>query len=230
MLKKIGIVCGLLSLVILSSCAYFTKNYYTNPEENFQKAQQVKPYDAVIIPGYPHYKDSTTIVIKARVNWAVYLYKKGYAKNVIFSGSAVYTPYVEAKIMALYAEKMGIPKEHIFIENLAEHSIENVYYSIRLGEKQGFKTFALGSDPVQSSFLMDINRHRYHLTLDFLPFVTDSLLPFSQALPSINQEEAFVDNFIPLPEKKSLYKRMQGTKGKKVKKMLKQEKKELKKG
>ena len=34
---------------------------------------------------------------------AYYLYKNGYTKNIIFSGSAVHTPYVEAKVMRLLA-------------------------------------------------------------------------------------------------------------------------------
>ena len=55
----------------------------------------------------------------------------GMAKNVMFSGSAVYTPYYESKIMALYAEAIGIPKERIYIETEAEHSTENIFYSYR---------------------------------------------------------------------------------------------------
>ena len=215
-----------LALAILSvSCNYLTKKYYTNPEVNFSKISTNNPYDAIIIPGFPHYKDSTTKVILGRVNWAVYLYQKGYAKNIIFSGSAVYTPYVEAKIMALYAEKIGVPSERIFIENQAEHSVENIYYSLKLGEKQGFKTFALASDVVQSSFLKSINEHRYKMEVDFLPIVMDSLLPTIKPLPQIIQEEAFVQNFKSLPERKNLYQRMKGTKGKKVGKLLLVEKK-----
>ncbi len=211
--------------VLSVNCNYLTKKYYTNPEENFSKLKSKTPYDAIIIPGFPHYKDSTTMVIKARVNWAVYLYNSGFAKNIIFSGAAVYTPYIEAKIMSLYAEKMGIPSEHIFIENQAEHSIENIYYSCLLGKNKGFKTFALASDVVQSSFLKSINQHRYEMEIDFLPIVMDSLLPVSKNLPNINQQDAFVVNFISLPDRKKLFTRLKGTKGKKVGKLLKAEKK-----
>jgi len=50
------------------------------------------------------------------VLWASFLYKQGVIRNIIFSGGAVYTPYYEAKVMGLYAQRLGIPKEHIFYE------------------------------------------------------------------------------------------------------------------
>ena len=56
-------------------------------------------YDAVIVPGVPFNEPSWDKPMLMRVVWAVHLYKRGITKNIIMSGSAVYTPYVEAKIM-----------------------------------------------------------------------------------------------------------------------------------
>lgn len=211
--------------VMVHGCAYFSKKYYTNPDLHYAQLKDKKPYDAIIIPGFPHYKDSTTAVIQTRVNWAVYLYNRGIAKNIIFSGGAVHTPYVEAKIMALYAEKMGIPLEHIFIEDSAEHSVENIYYSIQLGRRNGLETFALGTDVVQSSFLYSINNHRFEMAVDFIPIVTDSLYPLMLPLPAIEEQQALKANFVALKEREGLFKRLKGTKGKTVKKRLKAERK-----
>jgi hypothetical protein len=40
--------------------------------------------------------------MKGRVCWSKYMFDKGIAKNVIYSGGAVYSPYCEAEILALY--------------------------------------------------------------------------------------------------------------------------------
>ena len=82
---------------------------------------------AIIVPGIPFNNGNWDSVMKGRVLWSYVLYKNGYTKNVIYSGSAVYSPYFEAVIMGLYAEQLGIPREHIFCETKARHSTENVY-------------------------------------------------------------------------------------------------------
>jgi hypothetical protein len=60
--------------------------------------------------------DWASNVMKDRVVWSVYLYKKGIAKHVIFSGNAVYTPYVEGKILAMHTIASGIAGEYVFTE------------------------------------------------------------------------------------------------------------------
>jgi len=213
-------------LLLLSSCSYFYAKYYTEPNSCLQHAQFHKPYDVVIIPGFPYHKDSMNFVIQNRVYWALYLYQKGFAKNFIFSGSAVYTPYVEAKIMAMYAQQIGIPAANIFIETQAEHSTENIYYSYRLAEKKGFKTIVLATEVAQSSFIKSNNDHRTKFVLDFIPIVYDSLMT-TKLMPDIDQDSAFVQHFVSLPDRENGWKRLKGTKGKKVRKMMKAEEKSV---
>ena len=111
-------------LVLWASCITPRKG----PIRKLKTAQEsnIAPFDAIIIPGIPYEGRGWDSVMKARVLWSWILYKNGIAKNVIYSGAAVYTPYVEARIMGLYGEKLGIPAEHIFFDTLARHSTENV--------------------------------------------------------------------------------------------------------
>jgi hypothetical protein len=192
-----------------------------NPEKNFQSIVRHAPFDAVIVPGFPHQKDNWSIVVKCRVHWAVYLYHKGIAKNIIFSGSAVYTPYVESEIMALYAQEMGVPKEHIFIENKAEHTSENLYYSYVLAKENGFQSIAVASDMVQCGFLKQF-KNKFKLNdVKFIPIVYSDLKLKEYPDPIINQEEAFVADFVSLKERESFFERYRGTHGYKIKKLLK---------
>ncbi len=74
------------------------------------KAQQT--FDVVIVPGIPFRNGRWNDTMKGRVLWSYALYKSGIAKNIIYSGGAVYTPYYEARIMGLYALQLGIPATH----------------------------------------------------------------------------------------------------------------------
>lgn len=213
------------SIFYFNACAFVNRRYYTDPVVYFEKAQRQAPYDAVIVPGFPHIKDSMTVVVQNRVIWAWYLYSKGMVKNVIFSGGAVYSPYKEAEIMALYAIQLGIPREHVFIEIQAEHSTENLYYSYKIAEQNGFNRVAVATDATQSSFMYSINNHRFKIPVDFIPIVNDTLKQLPRIKPDINQDTALVADFVSIIDRQSLWKRLRGTRGVKVDRMMKQDRK-----
>ncbi len=182
-----------------------------------QKAEAKLPFDAIIVPGIPFVNNRWDTVMKGRVLWAWVLYKNGFAKNVIFSGDAVYSPYRECKIMGLYAEALGIPAAHIFYDTLATHSTENVYYSYLLAKKNGFKNIALATDPVQSFMLRNYTKARFVSEVYHLPFDTDTLRAYNHLNPEIDATAELVNDFTPLPKRKSWWKRMRGTFGKNIK-------------
>lgn len=154
--------------------------------------------------------------MKARVIWSSYLMKEGIAKNVIYSGSAVYTPYVEAKIMALYGEALGIPRENIFTETKAQHSTENIYYSYHLAKKLGFTKIAVATDPGQSAMLMTFTKRRFKLPIAHIPFVVDTLSLIDKVDPVIIPDSAYVSDFKSIVETQSKWQRLKGTLGKNI--------------
>ncbi|HEY4154109.1 MAG TPA: YdcF family protein, partial [Puia sp.] len=122
-------------VLTLLSCSYSSKA----TKKLYQQALDKQPYDAIIVPGVPFEIGQWSRVMKGRIYWSKFLFDRGITRNIIYSGSAVYTPYIEADIMAGYAIALGIPKEHVFRETHAEHSTENVYYSYKLARSLGFK-------------------------------------------------------------------------------------------
>lgn len=155
--------------------------------------------------------------MKSRVIWSYVLYKHGYAKNIIYSGGAVYSPYYEAKIMGLYGQQLGIPADHIFYDTRAEHSTENVFYSYELARKLGFKTIALATDPFQSSLLKFFTRKRFGTKIIHLPFVVDSLHAYNSINPVIDPSSAIcADSFVSITKRENLWKRIRGTLGKDI--------------
>lgn len=181
-------------------------------ENSFNESISKVPYDAIIVPGYP-FKDSTwSEVMKIRVYWSHYLYQIGYAKNVIYSGSAVYTPYIESKIMKAYGEALGIPASNILTESFAKHSTENLYYSYQLAKKKGFAKIAVATDPFQNALLVRFAK-KNNMDVDFLPIVFETLSSIEKYDPVIDPSIAYVPNFVALPDKVGFFKRFKGTLG-----------------
>jgi uncharacterized SAM-binding protein YcdF (DUF218 family) len=195
--------------LLLSGCG---KMLYRSAEKAFEKGSRQAPYDAVIVPGFPYNGQKWDMVLQLRIHWAHYLYAKGYTKNIIFSGSAVATPYVESRIMASYAQALGVPREHIFTEEKAEHSTENVYYSYRLAKDLGFSKIALATDPVQTSYMRRFIK-RFQLPIGLLPTVIDTVKTINVYEPKIDPNEAIKADFVKLSDREGFFKRFRGTMG-----------------
>lgn len=182
----------------------------------FEKAEPNMPFDAVIVPGVP-YDTVWSDIMRLRVLWSYHLYNRGLTKNIIFSGSAVYTPYVESRIMAEYAKALGVPAEHVFTEERAEHSTENLYYSYYMAKDLGFNNIALATDPFQNKMLKSF-ANRKKLKVSYVPTIFDTIHTYYDDVTlTIDPTWAEVDDFVSLPERESFWKRFAGTMGKNLK-------------
>lgn len=175
-------------------------------------------YDVIIVPGVPYNDDFWTDVLLGRIYWSYYLYENGITKNIIYSGSAVYTPYIESEIMAMYGHQLGIPKSVIFTETKAEHSVENVYYSYNLARKMGFKKIALATDPFQSRMIKRPSK-KMDVDIDFIPFSVKMLDTLNMEVLkniTIDSKNAYVKDFVSLEERKNFFQRLKGTLGRNI--------------
>lgn len=175
-----------------------------------------KQFDAIIVPGVPLKNGSWDSVMKARVLWSVYLYQHHFTKNIIYSGSSVYTPFYEAKVMGLYAMKLGIPAEHIFYDTLAKHSTENVYFSYKLAQQLRFKSIALATDPFQSALLNRFTKKRFKSFIQHIPVKFDLIKNMNSTVISINSMLAFNPSFESIMENETFVQRLKGTLGRQI--------------
>jgi uncharacterized SAM-binding protein YcdF (DUF218 family) len=196
--------------MLLCSCTFSKKTCLRMLEDSMKN-----PYDIVIVPGVPFEDSIWSRAMKGRIYWSKYLYDKGITKNVIYSGSAVYTPYVEGKIMALYAIALGIPEENVFSETLAEHSTENVYYSYKKARKLGFERIALATDQFQAKMLKRFTKKIVSRDAGIIPIVADTLEALQPSMidPEIDYQKVFVKDFIPLTKRENFWERFRGTRG-----------------
>ena len=197
----------ILSLIILLGACNVRKIAQRTYAANITRA----PYDVIIVPGIAY--DTARQVkhgFNARIVWAKRLFDAGITKNIIFSGKACSTPYDEGETMRLIAIAVGIPAEHVFAENQAEHGKENVYYSWLMAQKLGFKKTALAADPYQAFFLqgfIDVN----FKDMGILPMAVDSIKKYNEPVPAINPSSAFVKDFIPLNKRETFWTRVRHT-------------------
>ncbi|MGE0090075.1 MAG: YdcF family protein [Bacteroidales bacterium] len=190
--------------------------YSNDPDNYVLRKLESNTYDAIIVPGVPYNDPNMSKILLSRIYWSHYLYSTGQTKNIIFSGSAVYTPYIEAEIMSQYAQKLGVPAENIYIESQAEHSVENVYYSYKIAKKLGFKRVALATDPLQNRMLKRLSK-KLKVEIDYIPFSFDFLDSLTVEEINIVPDKAYVENFVAIQERESFFKRLRGTMGKNIK-------------
>lgn len=174
-----------------------------------------KQYDAIIIPGVPFTDSVWDLTMQMRVLWGIHLYKNGTTKKIIMSGNAVYSPYVEAKIMKLYAIAHGVPEDDIIVEDRAQHSTENAWYGYKLAKKLGLQHIALATDPFQTRMLYRFGKKRLK-DLKYLPVLFDTLKTLPHSNPEINYLAIKIPEFIPITETQSFWYRLRGTAGKHI--------------
>jgi len=91
-------------------------------------------FDAIVVCGAPARPDgSASLIQRHRLEKAQTLYRMGLAPWVIVSGNAVANQYVEARVMAREATRLGLPQEAILQEPWARHTTGNVRYSVMMG-------------------------------------------------------------------------------------------------
>jgi hypothetical protein len=176
------------------------------------KENRLEPFDVIIVPGVPYDDENWALVFKARMLWAKYLFDKKITKNIIFSGSAVYSPFVEGKIMRIYADSMRIPSQHTFAETQAEHSTENLHYSVKLAIKHGFHRIALATDQYQALMLKHFVKKNYP-QVTILPIRYSKIDLVTAPWPAIDPSPAYVRNFVSIVKREKRMERWKGTIG-----------------
>lgn len=197
-MKKFLVHLCLVTLIAgLSSCGLLDHHAMAVYHKQVSKA----PFDVVIVPGLPYDTGKLNPLLKARMLWAKELYDQGITKHIIFSGSAVHNPYIEAMVMKIMADSMGIPTQHTFIEDEALHSNENIAFGVKKATTMGFTNIAVATDPIQALVVKKYMRIN-HTFVSILPFSVKAMPVYYKApFPSVNATTAFVKDFVPLKER-----------------------------
>lgn len=154
----------------------------TNPYEAPDDATECMRarHDVIIVLGCPNNEDGSPADCQVeRADIAVSLAASGFGSEFIVSGAAVHNSYVEAQTLHDLLVARGVATEHIFIENRAEHTDENIYFSTQIMEDHAWQNALIVSeDPghlimsavCDSNCCVDLGR----LTVASFPVTIDS--------------------------------------------------------
>lgn len=93
----------------------------------------------LIVLGYPADNNGNpSPILKARLDKAIELYRKGVARKIIVTGAAVDNEFVESEVMAVYLVNNGIPQEGIYIETQAKNTYENALMVSNIMYEKGY--------------------------------------------------------------------------------------------
>lgn len=208
MIRVVSLIC----IILMSSCFFLGPS----PKKRLQKIKDIQPIDIAIVPGLPLYYGQCDTLLKTRLLWSEFLIKKGYVKNVLYSGSAVYSPWVEGSSMALLAKQLGIDTTHILIDTLAEHSTENLYFGYVMAKAKGYKTIAVATDPFQCAMLSKFAKKNFNEEIYFLPVIYDSIRPQMSVVLQMDTNLTKRKSFTSIEQRQGYKDRMKGTRGKKI--------------
>ena len=104
--------------------------------------------DTLIVLGCPTNPDgSPTPEQRERVMESVREFRKGVSDHIIMTGAAAHNKFMEAHAMASLAEANGVPESAVVEEGQAHDTIQNIYYSDKIMEKNGWHTTEVISSP-----------------------------------------------------------------------------------
>ena len=83
---------------------------------------------------------------KERIEYAVELYKTGYASHIVVSSGYTYA-IRETDLMKAWAISKGVPAEEVLIENEAGNTYENVKFTNAILERNGWRSVLVISSP-----------------------------------------------------------------------------------
>lgn len=114
----------------------------------FARRDEARPAGAIVVLGAAQYDGKPSPVLRARLDHAVELYRRGVADTLIMTGGTGPGDTVsEAVVSKRYAAKRGIPAGVIFTEQAGMTSLQSMRAVGGIMERNGIRSAVLVSDP-----------------------------------------------------------------------------------
>ncbi|HZI51585.1 MAG TPA: YdcF family protein [Terriglobia bacterium] len=135
----------LVVLVLVSISLYWVHVYRQVRDLAVNDKAQVA--EAIVVLGAAQYNGKPSKVFQARLDHAFYLYKKGYSKTIITTGSYGPDPnYSEAHVGTVDLMKKGVDAADIMTEQASLTTHDSIRAASRLLRSKGWKTALVVSD------------------------------------------------------------------------------------
>lgn len=130
----------------------------------WERRDEARPAAAIVVLGAAQYVGRPSPVLRARLDHAIALWKRGLAPRIIFTGGfGDRDTTSEAAVGQRYAVKHGVPPRNILIENSGRSTAESMQHVATLMETEPRRDVILVSDPFHMLRLSVLAR-RFGLT------------------------------------------------------------------
>jgi len=127
----------------------------------YGRRDEARPADAIVVLGAAQYDGRPSPVLRARLDHAIELYRRGYAPVVILTGGVGAGDTVsEAVVGSRYAEKNGVPAHAILTERAGLSTLESIDAVANMMRHRELGSAILVSDPFHMLRLRILARSR----------------------------------------------------------------------
>jgi uncharacterized SAM-binding protein YcdF (DUF218 family) len=114
----------------------------------YGRRDEARPADAIVVLGAAQYDGRPSPVLRARLDHAVDLYRRGIAKTLVMTGGVGPGDTVsEAVVGQRYAARQGVPASAILTERTGMTTLQSMDAVKRMMEQRGMHAAVLVSDP-----------------------------------------------------------------------------------
>jgi uncharacterized SAM-binding protein YcdF (DUF218 family) len=130
----------------------------------WEQRDEARPAAAIVVLGAAQYVGRPSPVLRARLDHAIALWKRGLSQRIIFTGGfGDRDTTSEAAVSQRYAIQRGVPPRAILIENNGRSTSQSLKHVATLMEREPSREIILVSDPFHMLRLSILAR-RYGLT------------------------------------------------------------------
>jgi uncharacterized SAM-binding protein YcdF (DUF218 family) len=157
-------------LILVSISVYWV--YLYRQVRHFAGTDEARAVDAIVVLGAAQYNGRPSKVLTARLDHALSLYKQGYSKAIITTGSYGRDPnFSEALVAKNYLADLGVNPEDIMTEQASVTTRESIRASSDLIKSKEWQTVLVVSDG-------------FHLYRAKRMFADEGILAYTSPAPS----------------------------------------------
>jgi uncharacterized SAM-binding protein YcdF (DUF218 family) len=108
---------------------------------------EARPADVIVVLGAAEYHGKPSPVLRARLDHALDLYRRGLASRILTTGGAGGDPlYTESEVGRKYLSQHGVPVESIIIEDKGESTAESGLAAAEIMRRMNLRSCIVVSD------------------------------------------------------------------------------------
>ena len=138
-----GILIAVAAMVAVAACLGYTALLIREQSA----ADEAQPADVIVVLGAAEYRGKPSPVLRARLEHALDLYRRGLAPRILTTGGAGGDPvFTEAEVGRAWLIQHGVPSEAIIVEQEGESTAHSLSAVAEIMRRMGLRSCVVVSD------------------------------------------------------------------------------------